>query len=82
MRNFISEIDIICQRGKTLVFIEVKARKNDVDDVICSKFQQQKIIRAAEIFLQQNPKYKNFDLRFDLVIVKPYKFPTIIKNAW
>lgn len=82
MRNFISEIDIICQRGRTIVFVEVKWRSSDVDDVFCTHFQQEKIKRAAIIFLQRHPKYKNCNLRFDLVLVKPYRFPRIIKNAW
>ncbi len=82
MRNYAGEIDVICQRGKQLVFIEVKARKNEVDDILCTSFQQNKIRKAAEIYLAANPKYRNFDLRFDLVVVRPWKFPEIIENAW
>jgi putative endonuclease len=82
MRNCAGEIDIICQRGKHLVFVEVKARKDKVDDILCTSFQQNKIRKAAEIYLASNPKYRDFDLRFDLVVVRPWQWPQIIKNAW
>ena len=81
-RNFAGEIDIICQRAKVIVFIEVKARGNDLDDVLCGKYQQDRIRRSAEVFMQRNPKYHGFDMRFDLVLIRPYRWPLLIKNAW
>lgn len=81
-RNFAGEIDLIALRGKQLVFIEVKARSSDIDEIILSFKQQSRIKKAAELFLCQNLKYQNYDVRFDLVIIRPYKLPVIIKNAW
>lgn len=82
MRNYAGEIDIICQKNRQLVFIEVKARKDEVDDILCRAFQQNKIRKAAAIFLQKYPKYRDFDLRFDLVIIRPWRWPLVIENAW
>lgn len=82
MRNYAGEIDIICQKGRQLVFVEVKARKNEIDDVLCGVFQQNRIRKTAEIFLQRYPKYKDFDLRIDLVVIRPWRWPLVIKNAW
>lgn len=82
MRNYGGEIDLIAVRGNKLVFIEVKARSSDLDDVLVSVSQQQRIKKAAEIFLVHNRKYQNYEIRFDLVVVKTYKFPTIITNVW
>lgn len=81
-RNFAGEIDIICQRAKSLVFIEVKARSSPFDDVLCTEYQQNRIKRTAEIFLQQHPRYQGFNMRFDLVVIRSYKWPQIIQNAW
>src|SRR5689334_14042733 len=81
MRNYAGEIDIIALRGRQLVFIEVKARSSDLDDILVSFKQQSRIIRAAELFLSHNPKYRNHEIRFDVAIIKPYKLPVIIKNA-
>lgn len=82
IRNYGGEVDIVAIRGKTLVFIEVKARKSDYDDVLLSQYQQRRIKKAAEIFISKNSKYKSHDIRFDFVVVKPYMLPLIIKNAW
>ncbi len=81
-KNHLGEIDLICTRGETLVFIEVKARSNNIDDILCNPYQQQRIKNAALIFLQKNPIYQAYDLRFDLVVIRPYKLPQIIENAW
>jgi putative endonuclease len=76
----IGEIDLICKRFNTLVFIEVKSRSSDYDDVLCSKNQQQRIMRTAELFLLKNPKYQNCRQRFDLVLIRPFMLPLILKN--
>lgn len=77
----VGEIDIIARRGRNLVFVEVKARKTPVEEVISSR-QRKRIIRAAALFVAKKPKFATFYMRFDLIIIKPWKFPTHIKNAW
>ena len=81
-KSYVGEIDLIMKRGKWLVFIEVKARKNGIHEAIVSDNQQQRISRAAELFITKNQRYSGYNIRFDLVIVKPYRLPQIIKNAW
>lgn len=81
-KNFVGEIDIVACRGKQLIFIEVKARKGDITENIVSKNQQNRIRRSAELFLSHNSKYNGYDVRFDLVFIRPYKWPVIIENAW
>jgi putative endonuclease len=84
IRNFCGEIDIIAERFNTIVFIEVKSRKNlNMDYQIISQNQIKRITRAADIFLNQNHAlYSSHDVRFDLAIVSKLFFPKIIKNAW
>lgn len=81
-KNFVGEIDLIAIKGRQLVFIEVKARNYAIDSDIVSTKQQQRIRRSAELFLSQNARYQNYNVRFDLVFIRPYKLPLIIKNAW
>ncbi|WP_253308314.1 MULTISPECIES: YraN family protein [unclassified Rickettsia] len=81
-RYYVGEIDIIALRNKEIVFIEVKARSSKIDDRFLSLMQQKRIKRAAELFLSNNSKYSSYNVRFDLIIVRPYKLPIIIKNAW
>lgn len=82
VKTYLGEIDLIAVRRKTIVFIEVKARMNKMDEILCKNKQQQRVRNAAEIFLQRYSKYQGYDVRFDLCIVRPYKLPEIIENAW
>jgi putative endonuclease len=81
-KTYLGEIDLIFKRKKTIIFVEVKARSTNIDDILCSKMQQERIKRAALLFLQKNPIYREYNFRFDLVIIRPYRFPEIIENAW
>ena len=86
----LGEIDIIMldSHNETLVFVEVRYRKNTgfgsaTDSVNYNK--QNKLIRTAEHYLQTHPKYQNFVCRFDVVGVESdLKYPKIdwIKNAF
>jgi putative endonuclease len=82
VKTYVGEVDIIAARRNTLVFIEVKARKNGISELNLSLNQQRRVTKAAEFFISKNPKYSNYDIRFDLVIITPYRLPIIIKNAW
>ena len=82
MKTYVGEIDLVGLRAKQLVFIEVKVRKNGIHEGIVSQDQQNRITRTAELFLSKNPKYTNHNIRFDLVVLTPYRLPLIIKNAW
>ena len=74
------EIDFICTRANTLVFVEVKSRSFEYDQVICSKDQQARIVRAAEFFLLKNKNYQGYKLKFDLVLIRTFCFPKIFRN--
>ena len=78
-----SEIDIIVKRGRLLVFVEVKKRKDLITsaEAITTKAQQ-RIARAAEIFLAKNPKYNNYQIRFDAILFEKSFWPHHIKDAW
>ena len=81
-KAYVGEVDIIAVKGKNLIFIEVKARKVDIYEDIVSQEQIVRIRNAAKLFLSKIPRFINYNIRFDFVLVRPYKFPTIIKNAW
>ncbi len=82
------EIDIIMSDQNTLVFIEVKYRKNDdwvsaLESV--TKKKQTRIIKAAQMFLLKNKKFDDWNCRFDVVSIEGDKQnPKIdwIKNAF
>jgi len=87
-RTNFGEIDLIAINKKFLVFIEVKMRKKDsMVNVLYSvnKDKQEKIIKVAEEFLQTHQEFKNYDIRFDTVLIEgedENRAVTIIKNAF
>ena len=82
-RNYLGEIDLICSKGNLIVFIEVKTRSNPnyIVEGIVGYNQIRRIKMAAKYFLMQ-PQYREYDIRFDCVIVGRYYFPQIIENCW
>lgn len=69
-RSKFGEIDIIMQDGQSLVFVEVRYRKNNLfgsgaESITPSK--QKKLIRTANYYLQQHPKTSQFATRFDVI---------------
>lgn len=78
----LGEVDLIARKGNKVVFIEVKARKDtSLMDFISIK-QKNRIIKAAEYFILTHPKYKNYQVSFDVVIVNGCFYPQHIQNYW
>lgn len=64
------EIDLIMQDRNTLVFIEVRYRKNTLyggAEASITSSKQNKIRQTAMWFLQQYPQYQESPCRFDVV---------------
>lgn len=72
------EIDFIAARGKTLVFVEVKKR-TDIETAAYAirEKQQQRIRNGATAFLQKNPQFSEYNIRFDAILIA---FPCQIKH--
>lgn len=76
------EVDLIVRRGKTLVFVEVKKRP-DVEtalNAIRSK-NMQRIEKTSQFFLAKNPKYKDYEIRYDVMMMTG-GWPKHLPNAW
>ena len=79
----VGEIDIIARRGGLLAMIEVKARSGgDMAQAIPSQRQRRRITRAAEAFMARKPRLAGCDIRFDLMIARPWRLPRHIRDAW
>lgn len=83
LRNRGGEIDIVARRRRTLVFVEVKARA-DLDQAAhaITAGQRRTIERAAEAFLAGHPGLGGLDVRFDAMLVRPWRAPCHIADAW
>lgn len=82
-RTPVGEIDIVARRGNTLAVVEVKAR---TDATLAMESlaprQRGRIQRATEAFLAARPALAELDIRFDVMVVAPWRWPGHIQDAW
>jgi putative endonuclease len=77
------EIDLVMQRGQTIAFIEVKARKTvDAGVMAVTPQQSRRIANAAGFYVSRHPKAAMQFQRFDIVAVPAYLWPHHITNAF
>lgn len=82
-RSPVGEIDLVARRGRTLVFVEVKARAN-MDDAAESVTprQRRRIVAGAEAWLASHPDDARRGVRFDAILVVPRRWPRHIPAAF
>lgn len=69
----VGEIDIIAKDQSTLVFIEVRARRSELYGTSAETItdaKRQRIILAAQVFLQRHPALATVACRFDVIEIK------------
>jgi len=66
-----------------VAFIEVKARKDQTEALeAITMRQRQRIARAAMLYLKGRPALRNCPVRFDAILILPFRLPRHLKNAW
>jgi putative endonuclease len=79
----VGEIDLVVARGSILAAVEVKRRGSAAAAAeAVTPAQQQRIVRALEHFLARHPAFANQALRFDAVLVVPWRRPRHLEDAW
>ena len=83
----VGEIDIIARRGSVIAFVEVKARANEEEALnALGARQKRRVERAALAWLAaQGARHDDARapvMRFDLMIVCPWRWPRHLANAW
>ena len=82
-RSPVGEIDLVARRGRLLVFVEVKARAqlDDAAEAVTER-QQRRIAAAAAAWLARNGRDAECDIRFDAILVAPWRLPRHIPAAF
>ena len=86
-RNRMGEIDIVAEEGDTLVFVEVKARRNpDLENpkAAVTLRKQKKIAMVAQAYLKAGDHH-NRRVRFDVVAISAHTKPhrvELIRHAF
>lgn len=82
-RSPMGEIDIIARRGGSLALVEVKARPSrEAAAEAILQHQRERLERAALNFLARHPHLSQHQLRFDVMLVAPWRWPVHITDAW
>ena len=77
------EIDLIARRGRLLIAVEVKARQTLGQAMeAVTPGQRARIVRALGIFIAGRPDCAALDIRFDVMAVRPRRWPVHLKDAW
>ncbi len=82
-RTPLGEIDLIVRRGRLIAFVEVKARGSEAEAIEAVDRQaERRIADAADLWLAKHPQAAGFDLRYDMVIVTPWRLPNHLPDAF
>jgi putative endonuclease len=77
------EIDLVACRGRTVVFVEVKARRDlDVAAEAIGPAKRRRILRAVSRWRATHPWAAAFSLRCDAVFVAPWRWPRHVEDAF
>jgi len=81
LRTPVGEIDLIARRWGLLAVVEVKARAPGAEWTV-TPAQRRRITRATAYALAQRPEWSQLDIRFDVILVRPWMLPTHLHGAW
>ena len=76
------EVDIVAKRGRTLAFVEVKAR--GTDDAAAFALDEWRLRRVAVAAERLMPRYMDGvdEVRIDAIFIVPFRWPKHLENVW
>ncbi len=79
----LGEIDIIARKGHLIVMVEVKARPTieEAFDAV-SISSQRRIEAAGDLWLATQKNAHLLSIRYDIIAVRPWTWPTHYENAF
>lgn len=76
------EVDIVACRGRLVAFVEVKARGREGDALRAVTPGARRRIGAAAKLLLARWDGRYDAVRYDLMIVRPWRLPSHVEDAW
>ena len=82
-RTPLGEIDLIVKRGRTIAFVEVKARAFERDALeAVGRAAERRIVAAADLWLAKHPDAAGLNLRYDMIVIAPWRLPKHLPDAF
>ena len=76
------EVDIVAKRGRTLAFVEVKARGDEHAAAFAlDEYRLRRVAVAAERLMRRYMKGVE-DVRIDAIFIVPFRWPRHLTNIW
>lgn len=81
VRTPVGEVDLIARRGRTLIFVEVKARATAAQaDFALDDYRLRRVAAAAESLAHRYARPGD-DLRIDAMFIVPWRLPRHLSNV-
>jgi putative endonuclease len=82
VRTPLGEVDLVARRGRTLAFVEVKARATrEQADLSLDDYRLRRVAAAAEALAHRYARVGD-DVRIDAVFIVPRRLPRHLPNVW
>jgi putative endonuclease len=82
VRTPVGEIDLVARRGRTLAFVEVKARATDDEaGLALDDYRLRRVARAAEALAVRYARPDD-TIRIDAIFVVPRRWPRHVPDIW
>ncbi len=81
-RTPVGEVDLVVRRGRTVAFVEVKARATEREaGLALDDYRLRRVAAAAEALA---PRFASNgeDLRIDAIFIVPWRLPRHLTNVW
>ncbi|HXF55610.1 MAG TPA: YraN family protein [Hyphomicrobiaceae bacterium] len=81
-KSRLGEIDLIAVRGRRLAFVEVKQRATlEGAQAAVTDAQARRVAQAAERWVWRNPRYRDYEIGLDAVLIVPGRLPRHARHA-
>lgn len=82
VRTPVGEVDLVARRGRTVAFVEVKARATAEEaGLALDEYRLRRVAAAAEALAHRYARDGD-DIRLDAVYVVPRRIPRHVANIW
>ncbi|ODU19731.1 MAG: hypothetical protein ABS87_13220 [Sphingomonas sp. SCN 67-18] len=82
VRTPVGEVDLVARRGRTVAFVEVKARATPAAlDIAIDRHRLKRVAAAAAMLAHRHAGAAD-EIRIDVILIAPRRLPRHIANAW